>query len=138
MVKNGAELLSGIYQLGRFHLKRALNQILNNGLVLEVCHACIKGETGINRILIQAQQQTTVEGAKRVGQLRGYLLENSFGLRDYRLEIVGDGLKASLDTSSAGIDSWSWRFNLMVVRDPHRPTVGSYQPVRRLALRCKM
>jgi hypothetical protein len=119
-------------------LKRVLTQILDNRLVLEACHTCIKGETGINRILIQAQQKTTVERAKRVGKSSGYLLENYFGLRDYLLEIVDARLKASLDTSSAGTDSWSWKFNLMAIRDPHRPTVGSYQPLRRVALRCKM
>lgn len=68
-----------------------------------------------SRILIQAQQKTTVEGTRGVGQLRGYLLENPFGLRDYRLEIGGGDLKSSRGMSSASIDSWSWRFNLMVI-----------------------
>ncbi|HUV46376.1 MAG TPA: hypothetical protein VMW45_04855 [Dehalococcoidia bacterium] len=80
----------------------------------------------MDRILIQAQQKATVEGAKGVDQLRGYLMENSFGLRDYRLEIGGDGLKSSLGTSSASIDSWNWRFNLIIIRDTHRPIVDSY------------
>jgi hypothetical protein len=49
-----------------------------------------EGETNkINILLIQAQQKAIVEGAKVVGQLRGYLMENSFGLRNYRLEIDG-------------------------------------------------
>ena len=69
----------------------------------------------------------TVEGTKGVSQLRGYLMENSFGLRDYRLEIGGGDLKSSLGISSAGIDSWSWRLNLMVSRDSHRSRIDSYQ-----------
>ena len=38
-VKQGAELLGGLYQLDRFHLKRALNQTLDNGLATEVYQA---------------------------------------------------------------------------------------------------
>lgn len=93
-VKDGAELLGGIYQLDRFHLKRALNQTLDNGLAMEVYKACVKGEIDkVERILMQAQQEATVEAAKEVAWLRGYLMENSFGLRDYRLEVAGDGLR---------------------------------------------
>jgi len=93
-VKNGAEFLGGIYELDRFHLRRALNQTLDNGLAMEVYQACTKGEIDkVDRILIQAQQKTTIEGAKEVARLRGYLMGNSFGLRDYRLEVSGDGLR---------------------------------------------
>jgi len=61
-VKNGAELLGGIYQLDRFHLKRALNQTLDNGLAMEVYQACTKGEIDkVDRILTQAQQKATAE-----------------------------------------------------------------------------
>jgi len=35
------------------------------------------------------QQKATVEEVKGVGQLWGYPMENSFGLRDFRLEIDG-------------------------------------------------
>jgi hypothetical protein len=103
-VKNGAELLSGIYQLDRFHLKRALNQSLDNGLALEVYQACTKGEIDkIDRILTQAQQKATDEGAKEVARLRGYLMENSFGLRDYRMEVGGEGLRG-LGTIEGNVD----------------------------------
>lgn len=36
--------------------------------------------------------------------------------------------KSSLGTGPVGIDSWSRRFNLMVIRDSHRPIVDSYLP----------
>ena len=58
-VKNGAELLGGIYQLDRFHLKRALHQSLDNGLALEVYQACTRGEIDrVDRILAQVQQKS--------------------------------------------------------------------------------
>lgn len=53
-IKNDTELLGGIYQSNRFHLKRALHQSLNNGLALEVYQACTKGESNnVDRILTQ-------------------------------------------------------------------------------------
>jgi len=103
-VKNGAELLGGIYQLDRFHLKRALHQSLDNGLALEVYQACTRGEIDkVDRILAQVQQRATVERAKEVARLRGYLMENSFGLRDYRMEVGGDGLRG-LGTIEGNVD----------------------------------
>ena len=93
-VKTGAEFLGGIYELDRFHLKRALNQTLDNGAATEVYQACIRGEVDrVDRLLIEAQQKAPYEKAKEIARLRGYLLDNSFGLRDYRLEIEGDGLR---------------------------------------------
>lgn len=93
-VKDGVELLGGIYQLDRFHLKRALNQVLDNELATEVYQACVKGDIDkVEGILMQVQQKATVEGAKEVARLRGYLMENSFGLRDYRVEMAGAGLR---------------------------------------------
>jgi hypothetical protein len=103
-VKNGAELLGGIYQLDRFHLRRALHQSLDHRLALEVYQACIRGEIDkVDRMLTEAQQQATAEGAKEVARLRGYLLENSFGLRDYRMEIGGEGLRG-LGTIEGNVD----------------------------------
>jgi hypothetical protein len=64
-------------------LKRALNQTLDNELAIEVYQACTRGEIEkVDKILIQAQQKATGEGAKEVAWLRGYLMENLFGLRD--------------------------------------------------------
>jgi hypothetical protein len=93
-VKEGAELLGGIYELDRFHLKRALSQTLDSELAMEAYQACIRGEVNeVDRLLIQAQQKAVNEEAKELARLRGYLMENSFGLRDYRLEVNGDGLR---------------------------------------------
>lgn len=93
-VKEGAELLGGIYELDKFHLKRALNQTLDNGIALEVYQACIRGEIEeVDRLLIKVQERASAEKVKEISRLRGYLMENSFGLRDYRLEVDSEGLR---------------------------------------------
>jgi len=109
---------------------RQKDQTLCNGFATEMYQACTKGEIGkVDRILIQAQQKAHVKGAKEVARLGGYLMENSFGLRDYRLEVGGDSLRG-LEAIEDNVDKlianrWSWRFNLMVIRDSHRPIVDS-------------
>jgi hypothetical protein len=103
-VKDGAELFGGLFQLSRFHLKRALNQTLDNSLALEVYQACVRGEVDkVDRLLIGVQQKACSDEAKEVAQLRSYLLANSFGLRDYRLETDGDGLRG-LGAMESNID----------------------------------
>jgi hypothetical protein len=93
-VKEGAELLGGIYQLDRFHLRRALNQVLDNGLVMEVYQTCTRGDVArAESILASEQQKSSPEQATEIGRLRGYLLDNAFGLRDYRLVVKGEGLR---------------------------------------------
>ena len=94
-VKEGAKLLGGLYELDRFHLKRALHQgLANDPLVAEVYQACIRGEiTKVDRLLIEAQEKADDDKAKEIMRLRGYLTENCYGLRDYRLEMDGDGLR---------------------------------------------
>jgi hypothetical protein len=94
-VKEGAELLGGIYELDKFHLKRALHRgLANDPLVDEVYQACITGETDkADRLLTEAQQKGDANRRKEVMGLRGYLIANCYGLRDYRLEIGGDGLR---------------------------------------------
>lgn len=94
-VKEGAELLGGLYELDRFHLKRALHRgLANDPLVAEVYQACITGEIDkVDRLLIQAQEKADSDRAKEIMRLRAYLMENSYGLRDYRLEVNGDGLR---------------------------------------------
>ena len=83
----------------------------------------------MDRILIQAQQKARVKGAKEVARLGGYLMENSFGLRVYRLEVGGDGLRGlgaiEDNVNKLVANRWSWRFNLMVIRDSPRPIVDS-------------
>lgn len=93
-VKKGAELFGGSYELSKFHLKRALLQAVDGELATEVYQACIQGEIDkVDCLLIEAQQKAPCEKAEEIARLRGYILENSFGLRDYRLEIGGDGLR---------------------------------------------
>ena len=130
-VKNVAEFLGGmpIYP-DRFYVRRALNQTLCNGFAMEMYQACTKGEIDkVDRILIQAQQKTRVKGAKEVARLGGYLMEKSFGLRDYRLEVGGDGLRGlgaiEDNVNKLVANRWSWRFILMVIRDSHHPIVDS-------------
>jgi len=83
----------------------------------------------VDRILIQAQQKARVKGAKEVARLEDYLMENSFGLRDYRLEVGGDGLRGlgaiEDNVNKLVANRWSWRSNLMVIGDSHRPIVDS-------------
>jgi len=82
-------------EMEKKRLNEALsNQTLDNGLAMEVYQACTKGEIDkVERILIQAQQEATIEGAKEVAWLRGCLMENSFGLRDYRLDVGSNSLR---------------------------------------------
>jgi len=94
-VKEGAELLGGIYELDKFHLKRALHRgLANDPLVAEVYQACITGETDkADRLLTEAQQKGDADRREEIMGLRGYLMANCYGLRDYRLEVDGDGLR---------------------------------------------
>lgn len=91
-VKEGAELLGGIYELDRFHLKRALHRgLANDPLVAEVYQACVTGATDkTDRLLVEAQQKGDADTRKEIMGLRGYLIANCYGLRDYRLEVDGD------------------------------------------------
>jgi hypothetical protein len=56
-----------------------------------VYQACVRGEVDkVDRLLIGVQQKVSSDEAKEVAQLRRYLIANSFGLRDYRLEVRGN------------------------------------------------
>lgn len=94
-VKAGAELVGGLYELDKFHLKRALHQgLANDPVVAEIYQACITGEIEkADSLLVEAQDKADSDKAKEIMRLRGYLMENSCGLRDYRLEMEGDGLR---------------------------------------------
>ena len=94
-VKRGADMLGGLYELDRFHLKRALHRGLDSdSLVAEVYQACIIGEIDkVDRLLTGAQEKADGDEAKEIMKLRGYLMENCYGLRDYRLVVDGDGLR---------------------------------------------
>lgn len=92
--RDGAEVLGGLFQLDRFHLLRAIYRGVGSDLSGEVYRACVTGD--VNRadaILRQAQQDADEESAGRIAQLRGYLLANAKGLRDYRLVTGYDGMR---------------------------------------------
>jgi hypothetical protein len=94
-IKEGAEFFGGLYELDRFHLRRALYQgLCHDPLAEDIYGACIKGDIAmVERLLIQAQQGADKERAREIMKLRGYLMDNCYGLRDYRLEVSGDGLR---------------------------------------------
>lgn len=92
--REGAEVLGGLFQLDRFHLLRAIYRGVGSDLAGEVYRACVKGD--VNRadtILRQAQEGAEEESAECIAQLRGYLLSNANGLRDYRLITGYDGMR---------------------------------------------
>ncbi|MFH1560312.1 MAG: ISLre2 family transposase [Chloroflexota bacterium] len=89
-VKKGAELCGGIYQLDRFHLRRALLRGLGGKPVLadEIYRACIVGDIALaDGLLVQAQSQADKESALEIAGLRSYILDNACGLADYRLKL---------------------------------------------------
>lgn len=104
-VKEGAEMLGGIYQLDRFHLLRALRRGLRDDQVGPVYEACVVGDVAkADELLRQAQGEAKGEAAKRIAELRGYILNNADGLRDYRLEVgYQEGLRG-LGTIESNID----------------------------------
>lgn len=94
--KGGADFLGGIFQLDRFHLLRALYRGLapDETLVGKVYGACVSGEVERADSLLRAVQgRSRGESARRIAQLRGYLLDNCSGLKDYRLVVKGEGLR---------------------------------------------
>jgi hypothetical protein len=94
-VKEGAELLGGIYQLDKFHLKRAIHRgLANDPRGAEVYQACITGEIEkADELLLEAQQNIDTYRVDEITELRNYLVANCHGLRDYRLEVVDDNLR---------------------------------------------
>ena len=94
-VKEGAGLLGGIYQLDKFHLKRAIHRgLANDPLGAGVYQACMIGDVAnADRLLLEAQQGADIDREAAIMELRGYLLANCYGLRDYRLEVDDDNLR---------------------------------------------
>jgi len=88
-------VIGGLYELDRFHLKRAIHRGLDNDLlVAEVYQACLTGEIDkVERLLTGAQEKVAGDKAKEIMKLRGYLAYNWYGLRDYRLEVDSEGLR---------------------------------------------
>ena len=92
--KEGADILGGLFQLDRFHLLRAIYRGVGSDLAGEVYRACITGDVAqADAILQQAQESAQSEAAEPIAELRGYLLNNAHGLRDYRLITGYDGLR---------------------------------------------
>ncbi|MEM2960580.1 MAG: UPF0236 family protein [Candidatus Bathyarchaeia archaeon] len=56
-----------------------------------------------DRLLTDTQRRASEGAAKEIARLRGYVMGNSFGLRDYQLEIDGDGLRG-LGTIEGNVD----------------------------------
>jgi len=66
----------------------------NEPLVAEVYQGCIMGEIDkVERLLIVAQEKADGDKSKEIMKLRAYLMDNCYGLRDYRLVVDGDGLR---------------------------------------------
>jgi hypothetical protein len=92
--REGADLFGGTFQLDRFHLLRALHRGVGDRLAGEVYQVCVAGDVAkADSLLRQAQEGARGESVKQIARLRGYLLNNSPGLRDYRLEVGYDGLR---------------------------------------------
>lgn len=100
--RQGTEILGGVFQLSRFHLRRAsrLRRALLRGLkgdvelANQVYRACVTGNGALaDALLVRAQGLASEEESKEIAQLRGYLIENACGLADYRLGVAGDGLR---------------------------------------------
>ena len=47
----------------------------------------------VERLLIVAQEKADGDKSKEIMKLRAYLMDNCYGLRDYRLVVDGDGLR---------------------------------------------
>jgi len=93
--KQGADVFGGLYQLDRFHLLRAIYRGIGSDMAGEVYRACTAGDVDkADAILRQAHERADGEEADSIAELRGYLLNNAHGLRDYRL-VTGyeDGLR---------------------------------------------
>jgi len=94
--KQGAEVLGGVFQLSRFHLRRALLRGLKGDVELanQVYQACVSDNQALaDRLLVEAQGRARGEDRRDIMGLRGYLMENAHGLADYRLGTAEDGLR---------------------------------------------
>jgi len=62
--------------------------------VVEVYQACIIGAIDkVDRLLTEAQEKEGGDKAKEIMNLRAYLMENCYRLRDYRLEVDGGEIR---------------------------------------------
>lgn len=90
-VKEGAELLGGVYQLDRFHLRRELLRALRGDVETanQVYRVCIEGNVALaDGLLAGEQSRYDAEQAAKIAGVRAYILNNSRGLADYRLKLA--------------------------------------------------
>ena len=98
-VRDGAGLLGGSYQLDRFHLRRELLRALRGDVAKanQVYQACVRGDVALaDSLLLQVQQQSGEDDALEIARVRAYILDNTSGLKDYRLRLAAsemDGLR---------------------------------------------
>ena len=95
-VRDGSEILGAMYQLDRFHLRRALLRGTGGDVSLanEVYRFCVSGDiVEADRLLMRAQVGRKREQSLEIGRLRAYLLENACGLADYRIGLGGGALR---------------------------------------------
>lgn len=89
-VKSGARLMGGCYQLDRFHLRRELLRALKGDLetVNRVYQACVRGDAPLaDEMLLKQQKLYDRQDSKDISRVRNYILNNSSGLKDYRLRL---------------------------------------------------
>ncbi len=97
-VKQGADYVSGRFQLDRYHLHRELCTALGRDGETKgkVWRALEEGNTEAGlQVLAEAMRQAHGEQARRIAHAYGYLRENRGGLVDYRLGMgtAGKGLR---------------------------------------------
>jgi hypothetical protein len=89
-VKEGLEHFGGTYQLCRYHLNRQLTTALgpDRKTAKAVKDYCEIGEVGLAcQKLSEAKGKVKGEQCKRIEDVCRYLMANSHGLRDYRLDL---------------------------------------------------
>lgn len=95
-VKDGLEHFGGTYQLCRYHLNRQLTAALgpDRKTAKAVKDYCEMGEVDLAcQMLSEAKVSTKGEQFKRIENVCRYLMANSDGLRDYRLDLGDEGTK---------------------------------------------
>ena len=91
-VRDGAGFMNGSYQLDRFHLRRELLRALRGDVETanQVYQACVSGNVALADSLLLAVQQKSRwnrDDAIEIARVRAYILDNTSGLRDYRLRL---------------------------------------------------
>jgi hypothetical protein len=91
--KEGADLLGGDFQLDCFHTSLSTKEQAASWPVKYIKPVLSGDAAGADSLLEQTQESARGESAKKIAQLRGYLLNIAHGLNDYRLDSDYDGLR---------------------------------------------